>query len=40
MRAGAPRRESDRAQIPIWKLVALGCGVSFLATLALSAVGE
>ncbi|MDD2202367.1 MAG: TIGR04086 family membrane protein [Firmicutes bacterium] len=39
MRAGAPRRESDRAQIPIWKLVALGCGVSFLATLALSAVG-
>ncbi|HHY62367.1 MAG: TIGR04086 family membrane protein [Bacillota bacterium] len=39
MRAGAPKRESDRAQIPIWKLVALGCGVCFLATLVLSAVG-
>ncbi len=39
MRAGAPRRDSDRAQIPVWRLVVLGCGVSFLATLALSAIG-
>ena len=39
MKAGSPRRESDRAQSPVWKLVVLGCGVSFLATLVLSAVG-
>ena len=39
MKAGSPRRESDRAQSPIWKLAVLGCGVSFLATLVLSAIG-
>ncbi|MCR4427486.1 MAG: TIGR04086 family membrane protein [Firmicutes bacterium] len=39
MGAGSLRRESDRAQIPLWKLVAFGTGVSFLCTIVLSVLG-
>ncbi|MEA4882240.1 MAG: TIGR04086 family membrane protein [Clostridia bacterium] len=39
MGAGSLRRESDRIQISAWKLVLLGCAVSFGMTAVLSAVG-